>query len=248
MIPAILHGVILRSFKRKMTHDDARREARFISVAIAIAIILLFTGPHIVWKFMGQKRATELVKRWESEDARLRSPGEFVPVWTVHLPGYLSTSTVRCCLSSPSVPGDSHICSALGYHNSLQTRLVNLSSRCVHTLGMIPPRLLSSPLVLMMDSGLTALLILAPPIAFLQLINATSNRLRTVRSHYTEITARHFHRTSVTATRTRRLAPGLKPIMFSRNWGFLVCTSKARTFSLDHLLGSARGPHVMARR
>ncbi|KAH9961601.1 hypothetical protein BC827DRAFT_328887 [Russula dissimulans] len=103
-VPAVLHAIILRSFKQTLTHDDARREARFIAIVIAIAIMLLFTGPHIVWKFMGQKRATELVKRWESEDARLRSPGEFVPVWTVHLPGYLSTSTVRRWLFGLQAP------------------------------------------------------------------------------------------------------------------------------------------------
>jgi len=105
-VPAVLHAIILRSFKKTMTHDDARREARFIAIVIAIATMLLFTGPHIVWKFMGQKRATELVKRWESEDARLRSPGEFVAVWTVHLPGYLSTST-RLVITTPYAPASS---------------------------------------------------------------------------------------------------------------------------------------------
>jgi len=103
VVPAVSHAVILRSFKKTMTREDAHHEARFIAIVIAIAIILLFTGPHIVWKFMGQKRATELVKRWESEDARLRSPGEFVPVWTVHLPGYLSTST-RLVITTPYKP------------------------------------------------------------------------------------------------------------------------------------------------
>ena len=78
-----------------MTRQDARAQARFVAFAIAIAISLLFTAPHVVWKFMGQKRATELVKRWESEDARGRPPGSFVPVWTVKLSGYLSSHTVR---------------------------------------------------------------------------------------------------------------------------------------------------------
>jgi hypothetical protein len=103
VVPAVSHAAILRSFKRTMTPEDAHHEARFIAIVIAIAIILLFTGPHIAWKFMGQKRATELVKRWESEDARLRPLGEFVPVWTVHLPGYLSTST-RLVITTPYKP------------------------------------------------------------------------------------------------------------------------------------------------
>jgi hypothetical protein len=74
---------------------DAQAETRFISFVIAIGVLMLFFGPHIVWKFMGQKRATELVKRWESEDARLYASGLFVPVWSVKLAGYVSYDSVR---------------------------------------------------------------------------------------------------------------------------------------------------------
>ena len=102
-IPAGLHGPILHSLKQKMSRPDAQSETRFISFVIAIGILMLFFGPHIVWKFMGQKRATELVKRWEAEDARLHAPGSFVPVWTVKLAGYLSYDTVRWSIHS-SVP------------------------------------------------------------------------------------------------------------------------------------------------
>jgi len=92
-VPAGLHGPILNSLKPKLSRDDAIMETRFISFVIGIGILMLFFGPHIVWKFMGQKRATELVKRWESEDARLHAPGSFVPVWTVKLAGYGSYDT-----------------------------------------------------------------------------------------------------------------------------------------------------------
>ena len=89
-----------------MSPDDAIYETRFISFVIAIGILMLFFGPHVVWKFMGQKRATELVKRWESEDARLHAPGAFIPVWTVRLAGYLSPDSVRR-LDTPSPRLDS---------------------------------------------------------------------------------------------------------------------------------------------
>jgi hypothetical protein len=95
VVPAALHEVIKDSFKKTMNRDDARAEARFLAFTIAIAISMLFIAPHIVWKFIGQKRATELVKRWEAEDARGRPPGSFVPVWSVKLAGYLSSYTVR---------------------------------------------------------------------------------------------------------------------------------------------------------
>jgi hypothetical protein len=93
VLPVALHDSIRRSLKQRMSRDDAQYQTRFVSFAIVIGIVMLFVGPHMAWKFMGQKRATELVKRWETEDARLRSPGAFIPVWTVKLPGYLSTNT-----------------------------------------------------------------------------------------------------------------------------------------------------------
>jgi hypothetical protein len=100
-VPAAFNEVIVNSFKKTMTKDDARAEARFISFSIAVAIALLFIAPHIVWKFMGQKRATELVKQWEAEDARGLPAGSFVPVWTAKLSGYYSTDTVRRSANRP---------------------------------------------------------------------------------------------------------------------------------------------------
>ncbi|KAI0275552.1 hypothetical protein BGY98DRAFT_992186 [Russula aff. rugulosa BPL654] len=99
-VPAGLHGPILDSLRKNMTLPDAIVETRFITFVIAIGILMLFFGPHIVWKFMGQKRATELVKKWETEDARLHAPGSFIPVWTVKLAGYLSYDTPPIILPS----------------------------------------------------------------------------------------------------------------------------------------------------
>jgi hypothetical protein len=106
-VPAGLHGPILHSLEQKMTFTDAIVETRFISFVIAIGILMLFFGPHIVWKFMGQKRATELVKRWEAEDARPHAPGSFIPVWTVKLAGYLSYDS-RLTITTPYVSPPSY--------------------------------------------------------------------------------------------------------------------------------------------
>jgi hypothetical protein len=129
-----------------MSTSDAIYETRFISFTIAIGILMLFFGPHIVWKFMGQKRATELVKRWEAEDARLHAPGAFVPVWTVKLAGYLSSATVRRSTHS-SVPRTLNLrfYSAPHYYNSVRSRSIILPSGCVSTFGMMLSRLLLSP-------------------------------------------------------------------------------------------------------
>ena len=148
-VPAGLHGPILRSLKQKMTHADAFAETRFISFVIAIGILMLFFGPHIVWKFMGQKRATELVKRWEAEDARLHAPGLFVPVWTVKLAGYVSYDTVRWSIHF-SVPYPSNPRFHLASHdyNPIRAPSVIFSSSCVSTCGMLPSCFLLSPVLM----------------------------------------------------------------------------------------------------
>jgi len=106
-IPAGLHGPILHSLNKKMSFDDAIYETRFISFVVAIGILMLFFGSHVIWKFMGQKRATELVKQWEAEDARLHAPGAFVPVWTVKLAGYLSPDS-RLTITTPYASAPSY--------------------------------------------------------------------------------------------------------------------------------------------
>jgi hypothetical protein len=120
-----------------MSREDARAQARFVAFSIAIAISLLFTAPHVVWKFMGQKRATELVKRWEAEDARGRPPGSFVPVWNVKLSGYLSSHTVRVgrqLLHCFTLSQFTHL-SASHYHNPCHGFPNSLSSGCLHARG-----------------------------------------------------------------------------------------------------------------
>ncbi|KAI0300993.1 hypothetical protein B0F90DRAFT_370588 [Multifurca ochricompacta] len=101
-VPAGLHYLILHSLEKKMSHSDAFYQTRFISFAIGIGVTLVFAVPLIVWKSVGQARATKLVKRWEAEDARLRSPGAFVPVWTVKISSSL-TSFTRLTITTPYV-------------------------------------------------------------------------------------------------------------------------------------------------
>ena len=133
-----------------MTRRNAKYETRLVAFAVAVAIILLFTAPHMIWKFMGQKRATALVKRWEAEDARGRPPGSFCPVWTVRLAGYLSSSTVRRSAEANSSALSRTLNSrnylALDHHNPLQGYCIKLPSGCVHTLGndTFPPMLRTS--------------------------------------------------------------------------------------------------------
>lgn len=201
-----------------MSPSDAIYQARFISFAIAVGILLLCFAPHVVWKYMGQKRATELVKQWEAEDARPRAPGAFIPVWTVRLPGYLSSNTVRCLgkpFSSRPAPciHASFIYSALDYHNPQYGRSIVLPSGCIYTLGKMLSRFL--PIMCADDSsGSMALPTLVPLTAFLRPTKAPHSRLCSAMSRYTGIpTAFRVHLsllTSVTVpTRMRRCKPGV---------------------------------------
>jgi hypothetical protein len=148
-VPAGLHGPILDSLRKNMTLPDAIVETRFITFVIAIGILMLFFGPHIVWKFMGQKRATELVKKWETEDARLHAPGSFIPVWTVKLAGYLSYDTVRWPIHS-YVPYhlNSRLYLAPHDHNPIRSPPIILPSSCVSPCCMLPSCFLLSPVLM----------------------------------------------------------------------------------------------------
>lgn len=211
-IPAGLHGPILHSLRQKTSPDDAIYETRFISFVIAIGILMLFFGPHVVWKFMGQKRATELVKRWESEDARLHAPGAFIPVWTVRLAGYLSADSVRRSDAPPSPRLDSTLLFSASlfqphthplHHTSIRLR-IHLRYDALMPLSIIHAN---------DSSGLMALLTLMPLNTSRRHIKATSSKLCTARSRSTEIPTWgpvcHFRLMPLTAgepTRMKRLA------------------------------------------
>lgn len=128
-----------------MSFNDAIYETRFISFVIAIGILMLFFGPHVVWKFMGQKRATQLVKQWEAEDARLHAPGAFVPVWTVKLAGYLSPDSVRRSTLLRPRALTRRFYSAPHCYNPIRIRSIILPSGCVSTFGMMTSPLCLSP-------------------------------------------------------------------------------------------------------
>ncbi|KAH9041119.1 hypothetical protein EDB84DRAFT_1559732 [Lactarius hengduanensis] len=96
-IPIGLHDTIYQGFKRNIGEDTfgAIYQARWISTAILLGIVLVFLIPLGIWKSVGQARLTRLIKQWEDEDARSRAPGTFTPVWKAKLPAALSSHTAR---------------------------------------------------------------------------------------------------------------------------------------------------------
>ena len=94
-IPALLRDLVTPPVPKQPGHHNAGNPSHFLTFAVAVGIIILFTAPYVMWKCMGQKRAVTLVKKWEAEDARSRAPGAFVPVWSVKLYYSYSSTTVR---------------------------------------------------------------------------------------------------------------------------------------------------------
>jgi len=81
-------------------------QTRLITTAIFIGILLVFFIPLGIWKSIGQARLAKLINQWEAEDARLRAPGTFVPVWKAKL-SPLNPYT-RLTITTPFVPMQSY--------------------------------------------------------------------------------------------------------------------------------------------
>ncbi|KAI0267148.1 hypothetical protein BC834DRAFT_98920 [Gloeopeniophorella convolvens] len=107
-VPTGVHNLILHSLEKKDNDNfDALHQSRLISIAIAFGVAFAIYTPLIVWKSLGQARASKLVKRWEAEDARIGASGAFVPVWTVKLSSSFSYNT-RLTITTPHAPMHSY--------------------------------------------------------------------------------------------------------------------------------------------
>jgi len=94
-IPAGISRKMLHSLIKKTGNPDEINQTLGISFLIWIGIVLVFLTPLVVWKALGQGHLNRVIKRWGAEDARLRAPGAFVPVWKAKLYAALASSTVR---------------------------------------------------------------------------------------------------------------------------------------------------------
>ncbi|KAJ6586979.1 hypothetical protein DFH09DRAFT_1142165 [Mycena vulgaris] len=94
IVPAALFQVILSAlhYKSEPTIRHAY-EARGISFAIFVVMILLFLLPLAVWKYIGRKEVNLMLKKWERADQNGRGS---VPMsaWTVSTPGVLRSNII----------------------------------------------------------------------------------------------------------------------------------------------------------
>ncbi|KAI0058078.1 hypothetical protein BV25DRAFT_1891819 [Artomyces pyxidatus] len=126
-VPAALYPVIFHALDKNATNtfnnfntfdnfnnrinnnDRPFFETRFITFGIFVGITLFFWIPILVWKHIGQTRATALVNKWAAEDSRNRGAGTFVPVWKVTLPGSFTNNTRLIVTLPPSqIPSSFH--------------------------------------------------------------------------------------------------------------------------------------------
>jgi len=79
-------------------------EARLISFGIFIGVAILFWTPLVIWKMVGRRRMSNLVRRWAEADVLARGPGAFVPMWWVQAPGIFDSRTVLSVTIPPPPP------------------------------------------------------------------------------------------------------------------------------------------------
>jgi len=89
IVPVAIFQVILSAlhFRNEPTTSHAF-EARGISFAIFVTMVLLFLLPIAVWKYIGRKEVNLMLKKWGKADQNERS------VWTVKTPGIVRSSII----------------------------------------------------------------------------------------------------------------------------------------------------------
>jgi len=76
-------------------------EARLISFAIFIITLIVFWAPIAIWKYIGRKRMTALIKQWTEIDTLARATGAFVPRWDVKTPGIFDARIILSVTTPP---------------------------------------------------------------------------------------------------------------------------------------------------
>jgi len=89
-IPLFIHSVIFNALhgnndSRQHAFDSAI-QARYITLGIFIALVLLLWVPPTVWKYIGNRRVNAQLNRWAAQD-NAANPHGFNPLWRVEIPG-----------------------------------------------------------------------------------------------------------------------------------------------------------------
>ncbi|KAJ6625591.1 hypothetical protein B0H10DRAFT_2002069 [Mycena sp. CBHHK59/15] len=84
-------------------------EARGISFAIFVGMVLLFLAPIAIWKYIGRREVSAMLKSWEKADQQGRGSVPMSP-WKVKTPGIFRSSIILVIALPPgTVPTSFHV-------------------------------------------------------------------------------------------------------------------------------------------
>jgi hypothetical protein len=101
IVPVALFQVVLSAlhFRSDPTNSHVF-EARAISFALFVGMVIFFLLPIAIWKYIGRKEVNALLKKWEKAD---RSSGASKFIWSVKTPGIFRSSIILNIQLPPGV-------------------------------------------------------------------------------------------------------------------------------------------------
>ncbi|KAJ7188176.1 hypothetical protein C8R46DRAFT_979214 [Mycena filopes] len=104
VVPVVTFPVILRALNGKSDATTSHvLEARMISLAMFVGIALVFLLPIAVWKYIGHKEVSSMLKKWEKADRQGRGSLP-MSIWTVKTPGLINSNIVLSIQLPPGTP------------------------------------------------------------------------------------------------------------------------------------------------
>lgn len=103
IVPSALFQVIVSAlhFQGDLTVNHAY-EARWITFAIFVGLMIFFLLPIAIWKYIGQKQVNSILKQWEKADKTGRGSLP-MSTWSVKGPGIIRSNIVLTIQLPPGV-------------------------------------------------------------------------------------------------------------------------------------------------
>jgi len=93
--PVVLFRVVLSALHFGDVESEAHvYEARAISFAIFVGLVIFFVAPVAIWKYIGQKQVNAMLRKWETADKTGRGSLP-LSIWKVKTPNLIRSSIVR---------------------------------------------------------------------------------------------------------------------------------------------------------
>jgi len=93
IVPVAIFQVVLSALHFRSDTTSHAFEARGISFAIFVAMVLFFLLPIAIWKYIGRKEVNAMIKKWEKADKMGRGSLP-MSTWTVKTPGIFRSSII----------------------------------------------------------------------------------------------------------------------------------------------------------